>query len=76
MLHLPLDSLVTERVRNNDRSQPIGEHFNLAGHSKNDMKFTFIEKVRSVDPLYGREHEKVHIWRFYTFYNGLNKEPC
>ena len=62
-------------VRNKDRSQLMGEHFNLAGHSKNDMKVTVIEKVRSVDPQYGREREKVHIRRFNTFYNGLNKEP-
>ena len=29
--------------------------------SKNDVKFTIIEKVSSQDPLYGREREKLHI---------------
>ena len=53
----------------------MGKHFNLAGHSKTDMLFTIIEKVRSVDPLYGREQEKVHKRKFKKFYNGLNREP-
>ena len=39
------------------------------------MKFTILEKVRSTDPLYGREREKLHIRNFNTFYEGINREP-
>ena len=62
-------------IRNKNLNKAIGEHFNLPGHSKNDVKFTIIEKVRSQDPLYGREREKLHIRKFNTFYAGINKEP-
>ena len=62
-------------VRNKVLSKATGQHFNLPGHSKNDMKFTIIEKVRSSDPLYGREREKLHIRRFNSFYGGINREP-
>ena len=62
-------------VRNKILSRATGEHFNLPGHSTHNMKFTILEKVRSVDPLYGREREKLLIRKFNTFYNGINKEP-
>ena len=52
-----------------------GEHFNLPGHSINNIKFTILEQVKSPDPLYGRALEKLHIRTFNTFYNGINKEP-
>ena len=42
-------------IRNKTLNQAIGAHYNLPGHSKNYMKFTIIEAVRSHDPLYGRE---------------------
>ena len=45
-------------VRNKVLSKATGEHFNLPGHTKNNMTFTKIKKVRKVDPLYGREREK------------------
>ena len=62
-------------VRNKVYSQATGEHFNLRGHSKNNMEFTIVEKVRSQDPLFGREREKLHIRKFNTFYGGINREP-
>ena len=62
-------------VRNKVTSEAMGEHYNLPGHSKNYMRFTILEKVKSKDPLYGRELEKIHIRKFYTYYGGLNKEP-
>ena len=62
-------------VRNKVISESMRKHYNLPGHSKNDMKFTIIEKVKSTDPLYGKEREKVHIRKFNTYYGGLNKEP-
>ena len=62
-------------VRNKQTSKATGEHFNLPGHRSHHMKFTILEKVKSLDPLYGREREKLLIRKFNTFYNGINKEP-
>ena len=62
-------------VRNKVLTKATGEHFNLPGHDKSNMKFTILEKVRSTDPLYGREREKLHIRNFNTFYEGINREP-
>ena len=57
-------------VRNHIQARATGAHFNLAGHGMKNMKFTILEQVRSNDPLYVREREKL-----YTFYCGINKEP-
>ena len=73
MLYLQQRQLQKECV-NKNLNQAIGAHYNLPGHSKNDMKFTIIEAVRSQDP-YGREREKLHIRKFNTFYRGINREP-
>ena len=62
-------------VRNKVLSKATGQHFDMPGHTKNNMTFTMIEKVRSVDPLYGREREKLHIRKFNTYYGGINREP-
>ena len=48
-------------VRNKTMSKATG------GHDKNNIKFTILEKVRSADPLYGREREQFHIRKFNTF---------
>ena len=56
-------------------SRATGQHFNLPGHSMHNMKLTVIEKVKSDDPLYGREREKLMIRKFNSFYSGINKEP-
>ena len=52
-----------------------GEHSNRPGHGVENMKFTVLEKVKSSDPLYGREREKLLIRKFNTFYCGINEEP-
>ena len=62
-------------VRNKQLHKSTGEHFNLPGHNSSNMKFTVIEAVKSTDPLYGREREKLLIRKFNTFYNGINREP-
>ena len=62
-------------VRNTQYQKATGEHFNLPGHQIHQMKFTMLEKVKSSDPLYGREGEKLLIRKFKTFYDGINKEP-
>ena len=48
-------------ARNKVLAKATEEHFNLPGNDKRQMKFTILEKVRSIDPLYGREREKLHI---------------
>ena len=48
-------------VRNMQRGQETGEHFNLPGHIMHDMKFTILEKVKSTDSLFGREQEKLNL---------------
>ena len=62
-------------VRNNIKTRTTGAHFNLPGHGMKNMKFTILEQVRSNDPLYAREREKLLIRKFNTFYCGINKEP-
>ena len=56
-------------------NKATGQHFNVPGHEIHHMKFTAIEQVKSEDPLYGREREKLFIRKFNTFFNGINKEP-
>ena len=62
-------------IRTNKKSEASGEHFNLPGHSLSNMKVTIIEKVLKQDELYRKERETIHIRKFNTFYNGLNKKP-
>ena len=62
-------------VRNKQLNKATGEHFNLPGHRIHHMKFTMLEQVKSLDPLYGREREIKLIRKFNTFHNGINKEP-
>ena len=52
-----------------------GEHFNLPGHTKADMKVLVLEKVKYTDPEYRKERESHLIRKFNTFYKGLNKKP-
>ena len=62
-------------VRNKLLNKATGEHFNVPGHSTQNIRFTIIEQVKSLDPLYPREREKLLIRKFNTYYNGINKEP-
>jgi hypothetical protein len=62
-------------ARNKMITQATGEHFNLPGHSMHNMKFTVLEQVKSSDPLYAREREKLVIRKFNSFHDGINKEP-
>ena len=56
-------------------TEPAGEHFNTAGHSKSDMKVLILEKVIKFHTEYRKERESHHIRRFNTFHSGLNKKP-
>ena len=59
---------------NNQHTKATGEHFNLPGHSVNDMRFTILEKVKYDDMAYRKEREKDIIRLFDVFYNGLNRQ--
>ena len=62
-------------ARNKMLSQATGEHFNLPGHTMHNMKLTVLEQVKSKDPVYAREREKLLIRKFNSFQDGINKEP-
>ena len=62
-------------IRNRKYNQATGHHFNLPGHSLDDMKVIALEQVRSRDPLYRKERESYLIRKFNTYYKGMNRLP-
>ena len=56
-------------------NQPTGTHFNLPGHSKNNLNATVLEKVKVNNLQYRKEREHFHIRKFQTFYRGMNLKP-
>ena len=44
---------------NKNLTQATGEHFNLPGHSRNNMKITGIEQVKKQEKNYRKEREKL-----------------
>ena len=62
-------------ARNNMIHKSTGKHFNLPGHSWQNMKFTVIDKLKSSDVVYREEKEKYFIRQFDTYYDGLNMRP-
>ena len=61
-------------VANKHLSKATGAHFNLPGHSTNDMRVTILEKVHSMDPLVRKEREELFIRKFNTKYKEMNKK--
>ena len=55
-------------VSNKQVKRANGEPFNRPGHGLENIKFTVFKKVKSSDPLYGREREKLLIRKFNIFY--------
>ena len=49
------------------------EHFNLPGHSLNDLTVTILEQVKVNDQMYREEREHFLIRQFNTYYNGVNR---
>lgn len=62
-------------VNNHTMSSATGAHFNLPGHSSDNITITVIEKVKKNETAYRKECEKFLIRKFNTFYNGLNRTP-
>ena len=50
-----------------------GYHFNLPGHSVDDMAIMAIEKIHHQQDAYRKEMEKEKIRKFNSFYKGLNR---
>ena len=55
------------------RSIATGHHFNLPGHSIDDMKFSIIGQVKTRDELYRRELEKFFICLLNIYHDGINR---
>ena len=62
-------------IRNKDLKQATGYHFNLKGHSQDNLRVIALEKVKKYDVLYRKERESHLIRKFNTFYQGLNRMP-
>ena len=61
-------------ISNQVVSKATGAHFNLPGHSLENMKFPVLEQVKYNSEPYRREKEIYHINKFNTFHKGLNRE--
>ena len=61
-------------VRNREYDKATGSHFNQRGHCMSDMQVAIIEKIKSNDPVYRKEREKMYINLFNTGYGGMNKK--
>ena len=60
-------------IRSEKLNQPVGEHFNLPGHSIDNLTVIILEKVKVNNELYRKEREKYLIRKFDTYHNGMNK---
>ena len=62
-------------VRNKMLEKATGLHFNMPGHSIENMQFSIIEQVKKWDKYYRKEREKYNINNFNTYYKGMNRMP-
>ena len=60
-------------ITNKKINQATGAHFNLPGHSIDNLTVTIVEKVKKPDAEYRKEREKYFIRKFNTFYRGMNR---
>ena len=64
-----------QNVRSKNLETPSGFHFNQPGHDVSHFAGLVLEKVKSSDPFVLRAREFLHIQKFDSYRNGLNKEP-
>ena len=62
-------------IRTKKLNQPTGYHFNLPGHSLDQLKVTVIERITKTSVLYRKERESYIIRKFNTHNRGMNKAP-
>ena len=60
-------------MNNGHTEQATGAHYNLPGHSVDNMKITILEKVKTSSDSYRKERELYFINKMNTYYKGLNK---
>ena len=53
---------------NNHTDQATGAHYNLPGHSVENMKITILEKVKILSDAYRKERELYFINKLNTYY--------
>ena len=61
-------------ITNKIESQPAGAHFNLPGHSLDNMSATILEQVKYNNEGYRKEREKYFLRKLDTYNIGLNKQ--
>ena len=62
-------------AKNKILHKSTGHHFNLPGHSWQNMKFSVVGKLKSSDKIYRQEKEKHFIKQFNSYYDDLNMMP-
>ena len=62
-------------IRTKKLNQPTRYHFNLPGHSLDQLKVTVIERITKTSVLYRKERESYIIRKFNTHNRGMNKAP-
>ena len=60
-------------VSNSNIAQATGNHFNLPGHSIDDMSVLALTKLHQQGTVYRKETEKNFIRAFNCFHRGMNK---
>ena len=60
-------------VRNDHQNKATGQHFNLPGHSLDNMRVSVIETINNKSEFYRKNREKYFIEKFNTKYKGLNR---
>ena len=58
----------------NQKPTATGEHFNLPGHSIDNMKVSILEKVSQDSITYRKIRESFYINKFETKHQGLNRK--
>ena len=60
-------------VRNDHLNKATGQHFNLPGHSIDNMQVSVIETIQNKSEFYRKNREKYFIEKLNTKYKGLNR---
>ena len=61
-------------IVNKKLDQITGTHFNLPGHSIDNLLLKILEKCKSNDELYRKERERRHIKLFNLNHEGMNRQ--
>ena len=57
------------------KNKATGYHFNLPGHSIDNLTITILEYVKKYDTLYRWERERFYFRTFNKYYDGMNRKP-